>query len=335
MKGRLLRALVPCMVMLVVLLSACSIASADEKNIPFDLNAAVEIQDGDDLRNYIQQGTADLIYQGMWLHIRDEGGGAGSYYFNIYYSEDKGKHWEKSDITRYVSGCTALELYGGKVFCCDYLNFDPAGRIWINTIKNGDEREVLFVEDTGRYDFNAVLKSHTNIYSFRPAIGNVDLDNNSFTVAYRLDYDAKPFCRVTFSIDPLEVINVYTDYDLEDYGRAYLRSGRFFENSNSEYLDETEVRVHYMLECMLNTNKYYVLNDLRYAINEIYAAKGYDFTGTDYEDYFADKSWYHPVNGKTISEEELQPWEKANIDLLVQIEKEIKLFMSYGMDSVG
>ena len=64
---------------------------------------------------------------------------------------------------------------------------------------------------------------------------------------------------------------------------------------------------------------------LRRAINEIYARIGYDFTGTEYyEEYLSLKNWYCPIPGKTVGEEELNPFEKANIDLLVSFEKQYR-----------
>lgn len=64
---------------------------------------------------------------------------------------------------------------------------------------------------------------------------------------------------------------------------------------------------------------------LRRAINEIYARIGYDFTGTEYyEEYLSLKNWYCPIPGKTVEEEELNPFEKANIDLLVSFEKQYR-----------
>lgn len=48
---------------------------------------------------------------------------------------------------------------------------------------------------------------------------------------------------------------------------------------------------------------------------------------TSYERYFAEKDWYHPIVGKQVTEEELNSYEKANIDLLVKIEKEVQAAM--------
>ena len=67
--------------------------------------------------------------------------------------------------------------------------------------------------------------------------------------------------------------------------------------------------------------------EIRCAINEIYARKNYDFTGTEYERYFQDKSWYSPVTGKIVQEEELNRYEKANIDFLVDLENQYKNYI--------
>ena len=41
----------------------------------------------------------------------------------------------------------------------------------------------------------------------------------------------------------------------------------------------------------------------------------------------AEKDRYHPIAGKQVTEEELNSYEKANIDLLVKIEKEVQAAM--------
>ena len=58
-----------------------------------------------------------------------------------------------------------------------------------------------------------------------------------------------------------------------------------------------------------------------------YRRKNYDFTGTEYERYFQDKSWYSPVTGKIVKEEELNRYEKANIDFLADLEKQYKNYI--------
>ena len=95
-------------------------------------------------------------------------------------------------------------------------------------------------------------------------------------------------------------------------------------NSAEAYLDEIELNAKYLKLISLFGNTTGAECEIRYAINEIYARKGYDFTGTGYVDYFSSKDWYHPIAGKQVTEEELNVYEKANIDLLVKIEQIVK-----------
>ena len=105
--------------------------------------------------------------------------------------------------------------------------------------------------------------------------------------------------------------NIEFDSKVEDY-RAYReqeeKTGYTFAKADSEVLIG-EVSPAY---------------SIRIAINEIYARKGYDFTGTAYENYFSQKSWYAPVKGKIVQESEINQYEKENIDLLVKLEKNYK-----------
>ena len=57
--------------------------------------------------------------------------------------------------------------------------------------------------------------------------------------------------------------------------------------------------------------------DIRIAINEIYARHGRMFTSKDLQDYFNSKSWYHPtVPADQFDESTLNDFEKKNIELL-------------------
>ena len=111
------------------------------------------------------------------------------------------------------------------------------------------------------------------------------------------------------------------------YWEIYAKTGYIYADSAETYLDEIELNAKYLKLISLFGNTTWVEREIRYAINEIYARKGYDFTGTSYERYFAEKDWYHPIVGKQVTEEELNSYEKANIELLVKIEKEVQAAM--------
>lgn len=92
-----------------------------------------------------------------------------------------------------------------------------------------------------------------------------------------------------------------------------------FTDSHERYLTAEEIEEL----CLAAVDEDFEVKALlRNAINEIYARKGFDFTGTKfYETYLKNKLWYKPIPQKTVTEEELNPFEKANIDLLVSFEK--------------
>lgn len=62
-------------------------------------------------------------------------------------------------------------------------------------------------------------------------------------------------------------------------------------NSAEAYLDEIELNAKYLKLIGLFGDTGVAEYEICYAINEIYARKGYDFNGTGYEDYFSSKDW--------------------------------------------
>lgn len=61
-------------------------------------------------------------------------------------------------------------------------------------------------------------------------------------------------------------------------------------------------------------------DQIKLAINEIYAKHGRIFTDSYYNNYFSSKSWYEgSVSADDFDESVLNEYEKANIDLLAQL----------------
>lgn len=157
---------------------------------------------------------------------------------------------------------------------------------------------------------------------------NQDAENNMITIHWFPGEDTKDyFYKITLNLDTMEKVSEDDPYGLEEIGEAYAKTGYIYADSAETYLDEIELNAKYLKLISLFGNTTWVEREIRYAINEIYARKGYDFTGTSYERYFAEKDWYHPIVGKQVTEEELNSYEKANIDLLVKIEKEVQAAM--------
>ena len=80
-----------------------------------------------------------------------------------------------------------------------------------------------------------------------------------------------------------------------------------FPNSDKEYLDQQDIA-------------YMTSEGIQQAVNEIYARHGRVFQKADVAAYFASKSWYHPVQGKTDDQivAEFNSYEKANVDFLAK-----------------
>ena len=135
-----------------------------------------------------------------------------------------------------------------------------------------------------------------------------------------------PFYSMEISYDTGEILNETDIYGLEEGAEEYAESGYLFEGSSRAYLNQEEVERRYFYETMITQDPASTAQEIRCAINEIYARKNYDFTGTEYERYFQDKSWYSPVTGKIV-QEELNRYEKANIDFLVDLENQYKNYI--------
>ena len=80
-----------------------------------------------------------------------------------------------------------------------------------------------------------------------------------------------------------------------------------FPNSDKEYLTQQDIA-------------YMTSEGIQQAVNEIYARHGRVFQKADVAAYFASKSWYHPIQGKTDDQivAEFNSYEKANVDFLAQ-----------------
>ena len=92
----------------------------------------------------------------------------------------------------------------------------------------------------------------------------------------------------------------YENREGEDREDEYI-----FAQSDHEYLNEQDI---------VGKSK----ETIQQAINEIYARHGRVFQKSDVAAYFAAKSWYHPIQGKTDDQivAEFNSYEKANVDFL-------------------
>ena len=94
----------------------------------------------------------------------------------------------------------------------------------------------------------------------------------------------------------------YENQEGEDREDEYI-----FAQSDHEYLNEQDI---------IGKSK----ETIQQAINEIYARHGRVFQKSDVAAYFASKSWYYPIQGKTDDQivAEFNSYEKANVDFLAK-----------------
>ena len=121
-------------------------------------------------------------------------------------------------------------------------------------------------------------------------------------LAEDLDLDVKGISS-TITVNGLEEEDYYEDkIDSQDDGDYIL------PYSDSEYLTKEDV-------------KSLSYDELQYAINEIYARHGRIFTDDDVKTYFNEKAWYSGTK-KEVSMDELNEYEKANIEMLTSEREE-------------
>jgi len=95
--------------------------------------------------------------------------------------------------------------------------------------------------------------------------------------------------------DPIEVV---ADNDIE--------SEFIFADSDQRFLTDDEVK---------DLSK----EEIRFAINEIYARRGRAYSDPELKAYFESKSWYTPLYSKSeFSDDVFNEYEKANINFLVK-----------------
>ena len=58
---------------------------------------------------------------------------------------------------------------------------------------------------------------------------------------------------------------------------------------------------------------------LNRAYNEIFARHGHDFKSQELKEYFSLFDWYKPIPGKTVTMDELNEYEKYNVELIKKI----------------
>lgn len=289
---------------------------ADETSIydEAQLKKAKEI-----LENGTYENAANTVIKDgsfIWVMLPQDSGMQKTYYL-VCRSEDAGKAWE------YMQ-----EEYAVTAGIDDICSKDGYVLLTSGSGMNWSKLEIFAENGNKKYagsDSEEILPEKYQLMAERACakIKKVDTKKKQIELEwYGVENQKEAFLTEKLSFSGQ---NVEFDSKVEDY-LAYRdqeeKTGYTFAKADSEILKEEDLRKIYDQEKLIGEVS--PAYSIRIAINEIYARKGYDFTGTAYENYFSQKSWYAPVKGKIVQESEINPYEKENIDLLVKLEKTYK-----------
>ena len=285
-------------------------------------DATVWAQSGEkesDLNDILYERDGDFIWA-----MHGEEAGMQRVYYTILRSLDGGNTWEIwNEQVPITNGITDIEVKDS------YVIYTYGSGMWWSIIDissdYGDSFSTIDTMDQLPED----LYNATDVASGR--ITSIDLENNLVTFSWYNSYSCvdEPDGLLAVSelfLDTEELIfstETSSMTNAIEFLSNYAQTGYYFENTSSEYLDENDLKEIFSELYHLEYHSWNEVSEIiRKCINEIYARKGYDFTGTKYEDYFNSQSWYEPISGKVVEESELNSYEKANIDLLVKLEQE-------------
>ena len=102
----------------------------------------------------------------------------------------------------------------------------------------------------------------------------------------------------------------FSDID-NDLVTLYETGGYVLSKSSVRKIEKTEIQ---------NLS----LDELNKAYNEIFARHGHSFNNKELKEYFENQSWYYPIEGKTVSLEELNEFERKNLNMIKSVIDEKK-----------
>lgn len=231
------------------------------------------------------------------------------------YSTDGGNTWYIRDFHR-VCSIGDMYIIDGKILEIEGIGLFETANAFISY----NYGETYISLDCS--EIEKIIQLPEMIGMAYPKVSYIDIVNDEMGFDWYVLGSATPFYHMDVSISTFETLDTEDICGLSGIAEKYNAEEYIFEESNVSYLNEAELRQRYSSAYTATQQPDVVADGIRYAINEIYAKKGYDFTGTSYEHYFTQKDWYEPIPGKVVEEGELNKYEKANIDLLAWLEKE-------------
>lgn len=205
-----------------------------------------------------------------------------------------------------------------------YLNSDD----FKNTYGSIDERKSGYIDEI-LYDARTLLERNSVESIFKKNVDYVRIletevkENFENYSSNKTQEEIKEIAKnVVFELDfsSIEVRKKDSDeqvanisfYDIDtDLVTLYETGGYILPKSSVRKTEKSEIQ---------NLS----LDELNKAYNEIFARQGHNFNNKELKEYFESLSWYYPVEGKTVSLEELNEIERENLSIIKNVIDEKK-----------
>ena len=213
-----------------------------------------------------------------------------------------------------------IDIYTGKLLSDEEV-LEITNNISINDIDMKMIYNEMYIDNSISAAFRDEFRENGNLFV------EYDVSDEASNKAYKeyLDYYAeKTLEDIPWFIDDnknvIAEMYYYTPFGATDGSRIILQvnitemiKGRDYmiENSDKELFRENELYKGHYPELDEFSN-----SELNIAYNEIFARHGHDFKSENLKEYFSEKVWYHPIEGKQVTIEELNDIERENARII-------------------
>ena len=296
---------------------AASILDKVSAGADWEIQLTEEEKEAVSYYNLNEQGCGYLIlncFDGESLHER----------YVVYSTTDHGKNWCNQNTKGYEFG-EILEVFdlNDHLFVFGRNGNNRAGYTVSFCVSHDRGQSFEYVNPFVIVD----LEQYFMDFVFRPVLQESNPEEETFTLAWTSLKEEEEDYFLTAKYD----INLNMMEEIQR-NEAFYRIYRWdvdkeflFKDSDRRFLtdeDVWELRQAHQLYCHCGYFVSEFKEILDYAINEIYYRNGYNFAGTEYEEYFADYSWYNwfgPEYEKPeFAQKDFNQFEQANVDLLAQ-----------------
>lgn len=267
----------------------------------------------------------------------DQGGldASGTTYTIVLRTEDGGKTWEINSENLLLERGTC-ELYTvGEYVVLKCYNYKALSGTFVVGDNYGENFDYYYNEKSFKTMFAQGVYWSAEDFYFQDIlygeVEEVDLETKTLKIRWYIKNDIESENETElytgyYDISRLDLIRIgeINETNIDTLCAELCVNSALGDGHPNEYIfPDSQFRYLYKGE-LENIHKYCIKHKIdpnevfSRAINEIYARKGFDFGGHGfYDQYFTKRSWYHKIDGKVITEEELNKFEKYNIDLLV------------------